>query len=372
MNKKSGFYVLGLLVALVLATATVWANDEVDSTVTIPSGQPIPIIKNNGVETGTIQLWYTIAANSIPCGEFAQFNLNLNDVAGTGETPTYPVTLNLVQSGTGTPVQFFSASPLSPDPATFSVIGNGWTGSSLVTIFIDCAKLPSGSPYDGEDIVGNLNEQTEPQGSHLDTISTIQVHITLAMPDACLKLYSFETNQGSGSPLSAVTVVANKSGAVKSTNPGQASVDALVVNTCPEPFSFDLAVGLDPEWQTNPSNNPGNATFTYMTSGELDPTTDFSLITSLIHSGGTPQHEVLCLQNVTLPASSSFLTTVHSEINTGYDGGLTVPLLPSDGDFDFNATIFEPGTSCSVAYPTPSIISPSNPATSTLTYTVSH
>jgi hypothetical protein len=117
-------------------------------------------------------------------------------------------------------------------------------------------------------------------------------------------------------------------------------------------------VGLDPQWETNPNNNPGNATFTYSTTNQaLDPVSDFGLVTSLISSGaGAPQHENLCLQNVTVNPGDSFLVTVHSDINTGYNGGLKVSALPSDSDFDFGATIFLAGSSCGTAYPTPTIV----------------
>lgn len=356
MKSKRTYMIFSLALLLAAASGTAWANDEIDSTVTIPAGQPTPIIKNNGVETGTIQLIYT--ATSCAVGPFAQFSLNLKDVAGTtGTSPTYPITLSLKDDGKGTDAQ------ASPSPNSFSVTGPSgtWSDSSLVTINItSCSNFKDGAP-----LIANLQEST-PSGSHLDTITSVNVHINAVVSSACLNLYSFETNQDTGSLLTSVSVNANK-GSVKSTSPGQASVDALVANTCGSQLSFDLQVGLDPQWQTNPSGNPGNATFTYTTAGELDPVTDFSLITSLINSGtGTPQHEVLCLQNVNLAAGDSFLATVHSEIISG----IAVSSLPSDGDFDFSATIFAPGSSCGTAYATPSIISPSNPATSTLTYTV--
>jgi len=281
-------------------------------------------------------------------------------------SPRYPGLVNLVDNGNGTDAQ------VSPSPSTVSVTGVGWiagsdvdgdnetpaTSAVLVTVNIaNCDWFK-----DGGEAIANLGETTG-SGSHLDTITNVNIHIRAVASSACLNLYSFETTQDTGSPLTAVTVNAvintkyKNYGSVSGTSPGQASVDALLVNTCSTSYTVDLAVGLDPEWQTNPNNNPGNATFVYTTSGELDPTTDFSGITTLItSSNGTAQGETLCLQNVTVASGASLLATVHSELNTGYNGGLTISLLPTDGDFDFGATIFAPGSGCKTAYPTPSIV----------------
>jgi hypothetical protein len=355
MTKRRTITVVVMLLGLMFGvTSAARANDRILSTVTPVSG-PAPVIVNNGVPSGTIQLWYTYTGSAFPCGQFATFNLNLSDQAGTtGASPTYPVGLNLVQSGSGTPVQFSPA----PSPNVFSVSGSGWSNTSLVTVSIDCSKLDS--PTDGESIDGNLNEQTNPQGAHLDTISTIQVHIKLVFPTQCLKLYSFETDQDSSTLLTGVALQVHQ-GTVKAMNPGEASLDALVVNTCPASQSFDVAVGLDPEWETNPHNNPGNATFTYFTTGEVDPST-FNLAA---FGTGTGQGEALCMTNVTLPGNESFLTTVHADIISG----ISTSSLPSDSDFDFSATMYPAGSGCTGTPLGSSIVGPSNPATSTLTYT---
>ena len=357
---KTRFLVLPL--ALLFASGAAFANDQIVSTVTNGSG-PQAVIVNNGVPSGTIQLWYAYAGGAFPCGSFATFNLAMLDQAGNGkQMPTYPVTLNLVQSGDGTPVQL-SASPSNFTGET-AVTGEGWSTGSTVTVSIDCSKL-TGAPYDGEDIVGNLNENTTPSGSHLDTISTIQVHIVLAMPTACLKLYSFETYQDSGTALGSVQVVANKkTGVINSTNPGTISADGLVVNTCQSSQNFDLGVSLDPQWSTIPANNPGNATFTYDITGAVDPSTlNMSALT------GTPMGEGTCLQNVTLPAGDSYLVTVHSAI----DSGLYAASLPASGKFSFAAEVYNPTTSgmgCTGGALSTTLVAPANPASSTLPFTI--
>jgi hypothetical protein len=340
---------------LATASGVAWGNDKLLSGVTIPNGQPVPIIKNNGVATGTIQLFYT--ATSCTVGTFAQFNLNLEDVAGSGTAPNYTVNVALSDDGKGTKAQ------VSPGTTPLSVKGVGWiagtdldgdggtpaTDADLVTISItSCDGI-----VDGSTAIANLEEST-PNGSHLDTVTNVNVHINFVISGSCLNLYSFETDQDTGDLVNSVTVNAKKDGSVTGTSaPGQASVDVLVVNTCSTPQSFDLSVGLDPDWETNPHDNPGNATSVYTQSGELDPVTNFNEVTSLMGGTGTPEKEKLCLQSVMLPANSSYLVTVHSELN---NSGLTVSALPSDLDFDFGGTIFQAGSTCTTTFPTPNIV----------------
>jgi hypothetical protein len=349
------FFAIAVLSILALASASAFANDQLTSSVA-PLIGPTPVIVNNGVPSGTIQLWYHVVGTQFTCGQFAQFTLNLQDAAGTsGQSPTYPVTLNLADSGNGTPVQ------LAPASGSLSVADNIWSGSTTVTVNIDCSKLST--PTDGQDIVGNLNVSTSPSGSHLNTISTIQVHIVLAFPaeSACLKLYSFQNDPGTGDLLTTLTLVENSHNlTVISSNPGIVSVDGLVVNTCPDSESFGIGIGLDSDWSTNPSNNPGNAVFTFTETGELDPTvTSFTVPTV----GGTGHGQALCLDNVSLLSGSSYLVTVHSQINNG----ILSTSLPTA--FTFSASLSTAGTSCSAgSYLPNTLVSPGNPVTSSLPY----
>ncbi len=354
-----------LMLAVVGTTAL--ANDKITSDVDIPAGQPVPTIVENGKSFGTIQLFYTVTGITFPCGEFAQFNLALAK-QGTATASAY---LKLQPIGQGTAVQ------LEPSPDSYTVSGSDWTQTSLVTVNINCSDIPS-NPPDGYEIVGNMKEgatasETDNRSAHIDTITNIQVHIKLAHPTSCLKLYSFETEQIEGGTQetnillnSLNVVVAN--GEIKSINPGQVSVDAMVVNICNVPETFDLAVGLDPLFLTNPSGNPGQATFTYRTAGEYDLTT-FSLSA---FGQGTPQGQTLCLGSITLGGGESFLATVHTGLNKIFKN-TSVQNLPSDGSFDFSATLFKEGTGCSA--PTAvlldaGMVTPSNPALSTLTFTL--
>lgn len=318
----------GLAAILAFSSIHALAADQITTTVTAPGA----VIVNNDATNGQVQLTYTVAGtqfcSSTGTQVFKTFNVGLAASAGSGNpVSTYPASLTLGQSGAG-PVQ------LSASPSTFSVTSASWSDNATVTVSIDCSKV--GTPSDGQLIEGILDESNL-GNNHVGNASGIHVAIKLAYPTACLKAYSFETNQDTGILLNSIMVTANKSGSVKATNPGEISVDALVQNTCSASQSFDLAVGLDSDWHTNPSDNPGNATFTYNTTGEIDPST-FNLAA---FGAGTAQGQQVCLSNVSLAGGDTFLTTVHSQIKSG----LTALGLPSS--FGFSATVYPANSGCS-------------------------
>ncbi len=347
--------VLALLVTF--ETAPAWANDNIVSTVT-PLTNPYtdpPIIQINGISQGNIRLLYTVIGTQFPCGvqnPFATLNLGMVDQMGSGPIRgSYPATLSLADSGNGTPVQ------LSPAPASFTVNGIGWNDNSTVSLNIDCARLPS--PTDGQVIDGQMNESTN-HGSHLNTITSVQVHIMLVFPgNACLKLYSLESDQGTFEQLTSVTVIP-LSAFTKSTDPSAVSVDGLVANTCTVPETFDMAINLGQYWQNNAGPNIASATYTYTTAGEFDPT-NYGLAA---WGTGTLQGETLCIANFTLQPGYSLLTRVYSQIIAG------VPMtsLPH-GSFPFAASLYVPNTSCAGSLLPTTLVSPSNPANSALTWT---
>lgn len=332
----------------VAGSGVAWAKnyDQVKPFVVIPDGQPDAIKKNNGVTPGTLQLFYTVNALTFASGDFAVFRLDLSIQPGTPGDTKYPDTLTLFQTGSQNLV-------LTPATTSFSVTGSDWTGSTLVTISIP-PDVP-GEPtlnVDGADLVGNLQMTAEPSTNHLNTPSTVQVHIKLVHPTACLKVYDFITAQDDSTILTSASVTV-QNGKVKSTHPGQFSDDVLVANTCTVPESFDLQVTLDPTFQTNPHDNPGNAVFTYFTTGEVDPST-FPLSS---FGTGTPQGQQLCLGNVTVPANETFLATIHSQMQKG----ISPPTSAT-----FSASLYGAGSGCSGALDT---LAEPNPASTTLLFT---
>lgn len=337
------FTLSGLALVLMLALASVApAKDAIKASV-VPVAPPTPIVQQNGnpysagtFAVGTIQLFYTVNAYQFTAGNFASFNLNLQDVNyGTTPAAVYPAVLSLHQIGS-------KDLTLTPATSSFALSAVGWTGSTLVTISIP-ASVPADPSLntDGTDLVGNLQMDTSLAAGgnpHIDTVTTVQVHIKLVHPTNCLRVFNFLTDEGFNTLVSSTTVnLGGQDGRkVVSTTPfGQFSDNILVVNTCSVPFSFDVRAVLDPSFQTNPHGNPGNAVFTFLTSGALNPS---SLLT-VGKSGGTAQGQSLCLHNLSVPAGYSFLMTVHMGI---IRGGLPSELSASP--FTFSAEIDTAGT----------------------------
>ena len=320
------------------------AKDALQAAVTIPQDQPQPIVLENGTgytpgtfATGTIILNYVHVGPTFYAGPFAAFDLNLAvyNTSDVRNEPLYPVALSLEDIGSKHLTLLPSASPLS-------VTGLGWHSSVRVVVDIpaDVATNPDFS-HDGAQIVGHLR-LTTPGGSKLDTVTDILVKVTLAHPvGPCIKAYNFITDAELTDTLANIEVNVNaRQHKVTSTNPyGSLSSNGLIVNTCGADVTIDLAMQLDPSFSTQPSNNPGNAVFTFTTIGEIDPAAfdigSFGL--------GTPHGQALCLQNVTVPSGSSFLATVHMSINKG----MLDSSLPATGTFaGFLAALYDAGTGC--------------------------
>ncbi len=338
------------------------AKDAVQASVTALNDSPIVVQNGNPYSAGTyavgtVQLFYTVVATQFPAGPLATFRVGLLDKAYNDKPATaYPVTLNLAQNG-------FPVVELSAAPGMFTVTGAGPIGSSVVTVSIPPATAADPAlNVDGKELVGNLILDTDPAGNHLDTVTSIQVHVKLVYPVAnCLRLFDLITNEPITTTVTSTVVnVGGNPATVKSTNPfGQFSDNLLVVNTCGSARTFDLNAALDKAFATNPQGNPGNAVFTYLKTGYVDPAS-FS-----IGAFGTsaPVGQQLCLQNVTLPAGDSFLMAVHM----GIIRGQSPSLLPPNGVFNFSGTIYGPGTNCSG---TPDPLVTPNPAAAALGFTI--
>ena len=363
---KTRFLKSTQLLVLALSFSTLASAKDAIKASVAPLGSPTPILQVNGnpysagtYAVGTIQLFYTVNAYQFTAGDFASFRLDMQDInMGANPATSYPVTLNLTQTGSANLV-------LTPVPASFSVTGVGWTGSSTVTISIP-SFVPSTPSLnvDGTDLVGNLQLVTSPQGAHLDTVTTVQVHIKLVHPTACLRVFDFITDEEFNAILTSTVVNVNNKGKVNSTIPGQFSDNILVANTCSTSQSFDLLIGLDSSFDTNPHGNPGNATFTYLKTGYVDPSS-FSISA---FGSGTPQGERLCLASIVVPGGDTFLATVHM----GIIRGMLASALPSSGTFTFRAELDVAGSTSGCTNPSAgalnSMATP-NPASATLTFT---
>jgi hypothetical protein len=270
----------------------------------------------------------------------------MSDFATSGRTPTYPALLAVNQNGD---------SPLTLTPAIspLSVTGIGWASSTLVTISIsDAVASDPTLNEDGDVLVGRLQLAAQ-DNPHLKTPTDILVQITLVHPTACVKVYDFISDASLANTIISTEVNVNRQGRVTSTNPyGSLSHNVMVVNTCGSSETFDLRVYLD-SWFSTQGN--GNAVFTFTTAGEVDP----SAFNMAVFGTGTGRGQNLCLENITVPGDSTFLTTVHTNINNGW----LATGLPTNGVFSgFWSKLTTAGLSCSgdlfsIATPNPAAAS---------------
>lgn len=344
---------LSLVASTILCGPAAFATDVVQTSVT--GVTPAAVVTPNGqgsYSPGQIEILYTVVAPQFAAGPFGSFILNLQDLQknSTGKSPTYPAPLSLTQTGS-------TQLELTPDASSFSVTAVGWTGSTTVNISIPQSVVnDSSNAVDGTTLVANL--QVSSEDSHLGTNTSVQVKIKLSVPKSstCLNVYHFATDQDFTQILSSVGVNINKKNNIVATNPGQLSDNTLVVNTCGVPETFDVKVALDSHWQTNPNNNPGNAVFTYNTTGEIDETS-FNISSFGL---GTPQGQNMCIQNVSVAAGDTFLMAVHMGIITGPNS------LLSNGLFNFTGGLYSANSNCNTG--TPDLFAAPNPDPYSLTY----
>jgi hypothetical protein len=381
MKTKIWLCAMAMLLVLPLALPLpLAAKDAVQAAVGAPFSGPTPIVVNNGnpysvgtFAIGTIQLFYVVNADHFPAGPFASFDLSLGIKAGptTGQATQYPVNFLTLQQ-TGSPNV-----TLTPVVSSFTVTGPTWIDQTVVNISIP-GSVPADPALncDGCEIVGNL-QLAAPGGSHLDTPTTVQVHIKLVHLDApCLRVYDFLTDQGFTTIVT--DTVVNLGGPknnlkVVSTTPfGQFSDNVLIVNTCGTSQTFNLQIILDSHFETNPHNGHGQAVFTYLTSGYVDPAS-FNLAA---FGTGTPQGENLWLSNITVPAGDSFLATVHCGLITGNPVSW-LPLTstnPVGGIFGgFSSSLYTTSTPLSAVTAGTGILdtlAAANPSTSSMSFTV--
>jgi hypothetical protein len=352
-NIKGIFSIASAMAFLLIGIADVWAaKDQLRIKINQVSPGIVALTEGGSAlaedtfsSSASIKVQYELNAFNFPTGAvvFGTFNLGLeieDRSAAPGSDTSYstPLTVNVNQPGSDGPNLLLSASP-----AGYSGIsGPGNLGSLVVTITTNCTLANPCPSTDGAEIVANLQFSANP-GSQLGTNVKVQVRIKLVHPDDCVKLYTFVTDQELVNDVNSTEVVVVSSGRnagkVTSTTPyGQFSQNVLVANICTGLQSFDLKITLDPSFDTNPNDNPGNAVFTYLAGEEVDPATfdigQFGL--------PTPQGQTLCVANVQLNGDETLLATVHMGVRRGIQYSDL-----SSSPFTFLADLYPANSACS-------------------------
>jgi len=364
MRNRAVLRTLFTTIAALAATASfVWAGESVRAAVTVPSGQPQPLITANGnpyaqgnYAVGVLRLEYTYVGFVFQPGPFASFDLGLDTVSGNGAATVYPAPLNLVQSGS-------TNVALTAVPSAFTVTPMPWSGASIVSISIpQSVAADPALNVDGTVIVGNLQLTTGP-GAKLGTTTTVQVKIRLVHPTACLKQYTFFSDREISGDYGALTLsYGTRNGnlnKILNMSPVSASASAqvvLLVNTCADDHTVDIRVAPDARFVFGPGL--GNTTFVYAGPGALSPG---AIDVSTLVNANALSH-TLDITNLTVKAGESILVKVHLVL----DGALN-RLTIGGSPFTFTSTAFEPGGTFSTV---DSAVDPT-PATRNVTFTLS-
>lgn len=326
--------VIGMVIC---SLGSAWAKDNVQAEVT--STTPDALVTPNGMAVGTIHVVFTVNAFELTPGEFGSFDLDLAILKNVNNpTNSYPLSLALTQKQQGDDILI-----LKPNYDSLYVTNSAWVASRTITV-----TIPEDAPSDdGTTLTGVLQIEGEGNAnSKIGTVTTVVVKVVLLHPTACLKITNFVTGEDFSS-LDEVVVnlkTDKKDGSisVNSTNPGQLSDNILVVNNCSEDQVIDLKILLDGCFDTNPSGNPGNAVFTYMTAGEVDQESfDISAF-----GDGTAQGQNLCLSGLTIPTGQTLLTTVHMGVDKDTPGAYFL----ENSSFVFSAEALDAGSDCN-GYP---------------------
>jgi hypothetical protein len=267
-----------------------WAKDAVMAAVTAETPSN-PIIVRNGTEysqgtyaIGTIQLFYTVPAYQFSAGYFGSFYLGMSIKEGKGNPATnYPVGVSLQQTGSAN-------LELVPQTNYYEIGSAAWTGGTSVHIYIPAAVANNPAfQVDGAELVGNL-QMVAPGGSHLDTVTTVQVHLILAHPTACLKSYSFITNNENTAEVELIQVSKNRNNQKVSSNPQNPHYINVVANICEVTQCMDARFTLNGDFQLKGAQ----AVKTFSSNSLIDSTAEvFDFFAS--NPVATPRGVTLCL-----------------------------------------------------------------------------
>jgi hypothetical protein len=348
--------------AMFAVGGSAWAKDAVVAEVT-PMTPANPIMIQNGTQyslgtyaIGTIQLFYTIQSYQFTAGNFGSFTLDLSIQAGKS-TPTtnYPVDpLTLKQTGSAN---------LNLVPATnsFDVVNTGWHGSTRVDINIPTSVAENPTfQVDGAELVANLQMEV-PNGSKLDTVTTIQVHLILAHPTDCLKASSFITNNDNTAEIDPIKISKKINNQQVSSDPQNPNYILVVTNTCSIAQCIDTRFALNSDFQlkgaqavkTFSSNSPIDAFSDVSNFFGASPTADPEGVNTCL----TAQASTLCGSGgIPVLGGESFLLKADFEIKSNatfpppaqYTGFESILL---EGGSTGNCTVA--GTINSVADPNP-------------------
>ena len=310
---------------------------------------------------GTLKLHYSDVASTWTAGFFTNFTLHIAVQTGKPKPPTvYPANLQFWQAGSGLGLTVTACTNLVDASFSNSTLTlNDSSAQADCTVQVSIPPQDPSMNFDGAELVGNLQMSTDP-GTHLDTVTTIQVHIMLVIPNACLKLYNVITDNGvtyvvDTYQIGAKSNPSGQAGNVQTKSPNNPSDLVYIVNTCAESYPVDIGVNLQSHFAPSPST--GNNLF-FFSSSVFDQNPDDFLTSwgnNEFSQAATPTQGAssLCLVNKTVAANTTYL--VKEGIDLTDSNVITLPNYPGSTLVDFDGTfssftsgVFNANSNCSV------------------------
>ena len=254
-----------MLAANMLTIRAATAKDAIQATVEAngftfaENGNPL---SSGTYAVGTLKIFMIVSANEWPA-DLGTVRLDLAVKPGKPSPETkYTVPIRLRQAG-GDLV-------LTPDYSTFMVTGISWEDYSDINVTVPQAILDDPSfNEDGTELLANLQIEPTLPGKHLDTVTTVKIYAKLVHPTAsCLRTIAFITDNGLNEDLSdenngiELTYKVHPSFSFQNVAPPQILYDILVVNSCAEAKSFDLALVVDNRFKVPTTGQPVKAYIT--------------------------------------------------------------------------------------------------------------
>jgi len=342
-HKLLGLLAVVAFTASLLAPRTALAKDAVEATIENYGSNGF-VIENGAFQTpgtyaiGTIKVNYMIPEHQFPADQTLKtFDLCLDVLVGKPKPPTvYPATVEIYQ--VGSPEVLLD---LEYDNVVFDE--DKAPNHPCVEVKVSVPAVIANDPAyqeDGTELVANLQLST-PSGTHLDTVTTVKVHLTLVHPSqtACIVPLHLVANNDINSNLSSTGIVlsVHVDNGLNTSQQGRHVV--ALVNTCSEAKTIDLNTALNEHFKLQSSA-------AVQTTNVNQEIADINQLLGVNWGSATWTNNgnALCLSGVSVPANQTFVVAEHismksSALHPGSSGPVGGQGLPDwfYGGFTYGA-----------------------------------
>ena len=299
--------------ALLGAVGAAQAKDAVRALITDSDGGVVT--QNGAFQTpgtyaiGTIKIDYFVAGYQFPADWTRTLEMCL-DTLPNGSRPltTYPANVYVRQVGTPN-----VSAVASPDTVTFDNADQEHCIKVDVSVPASVASDPV-FQEDGTELVANLQISTD-ASTKLDTVTTVQLHITLLHPTACVRAIHFVSNHDFTSNLgeAGISVSYNRANARLTSGPVDLQHLLALVNVCDQDVRVDIGTTYNENFELFRSN----AVRTTSINQEFSDPSALLLYGLDWNDLNDVSPVSSCLQDVTVPANQAFILSERTRIRSG-------------------------------------------------------